>query len=458
VIVEGAGARSGVTWSVSPRLGNALRLPGGVSATFAVRYGHGGVLAGRGTSWDRYEAGKRVGYRDVGLAAAAAYEVRRSDGADGPDASLRVSVQPEYVITGDARLFASYRYEERTSPVARVRHELGVGWTHTPPRSAARASSASAARRCSSRLESAVQALGEEDAEASISWWREWIDIGLARSFAHQWKGELEASEGILKSSEDPMRRHRTATERGRWLVILALVVLNRNGVTHSEEVEMLLRAALVEAEASESAYVAVAARFLLGAALLWHDDRGEAQPELTAEARTELEQALADCEAAGEAVVRVSCLASLGFLHRLGGDREATRAYAQRTLEAATALEMPQYAGAAHGQLAWLAWRAGDYATCEREGQAALRNWQSGYSHPLQWVARLPLMAVWLREGKLDEALACVVPLLEPGRQRLPVPLAEALAATVGGDAEPEARRAALERVLLAAQQTRRL
>ena len=131
VIVEGAGARSGVTWSVSPRLGYALRLPGGVSATFAVRYGHGGVLAGRGTSWDRYEAGMRVGYRDVGLAASAAYEVRRSDGADGPDASLRVSVQPEYVLTGDARLFASYRYEERTSPVARVRHELGVGWTHT---------------------------------------------------------------------------------------------------------------------------------------------------------------------------------------------------------------------------------------------------------------------------------------------------------------------------------------
>ncbi len=307
-------------------------------------------------------------------------------------------------------------------------------------------------------LDSAEQALGEEDAEASIPWWREWIDIGLARSFAHQWKGELDASEGILRSLEDPMRRHGTATERGRWLVILAMVVLNRNGVTHSEEVEMLLRAALVEAEESESAYVAVAARFLLGAALLWHDDRGEAQTELTAEARTELEQALADCEAAGEAVVRVSCLASLGFLHRLGGDREATRAYALRTLEAATALEMPQYAGAAHGQLAWLAWRAGDYATCEREGQAALRNWQSGYSHPLQWVARLPLMAVWLREGKLDEALACVVPLLEPGRQRLPVPLAEALAATVGGDAQPEARRAALERVLLAAQQTRRL
>jgi hypothetical protein len=89
------------------------------------------VLAGSGTSWDRYEAGLKLAYRDLGFAAAAAYEVRRSDGAASPDASLEASVQPTYALGSDAMLFASYRYEERTSPVARARHELGVGWVHT---------------------------------------------------------------------------------------------------------------------------------------------------------------------------------------------------------------------------------------------------------------------------------------------------------------------------------------
>ena len=305
----------------------------------------------------------------------------------------------------------------------------------------------------------AEQTLGEERAQAGEAWWRERIDIGLARSFAHQWQGELDASERVLRSLEDPLRRYGTPVERGRWLVILAMVVTNRDGWVYSEEAVAMLRAALKEAEERATVTFGVAARFLLGASLLWHDERGDVQPERMAEARAHLEQALVECEAAGEVVIRVSCLASLGFMHRVTGDLEATRAFALRTLEAATALGMPEYAGAAHGNLAWLAWRSGDHATCEREGLAALTSWQSGWPHPLQWVARLPLMAVRLRQGRLDEALAYAAPLLEPGRQRLPVPLWEALAAAVqAGEDGPGTKRAALERVLVAAQEVRRL
>jgi hypothetical protein len=66
--------------------------------------------------------------------------------------------------------------------------------------------------------------------------------------------------------------------------------------------------------------------------------------------------------------------------------------------------------------------------------------------------------MALRLRQGRLDEALEFVAPLLEPGRQRLPGPLAEALSAALQVDARPEARRAVLERVVVAAEQARRL
>ena len=307
-------------------------------------------------------------------------------------------------------------------------------------------------------LASAEDALGPQSAGAGSAWWREWIDIGLARSFAHVWRGEWDATGRVLSSLEVPLRRHGTAVERGRLLVLQAFAVLGRDGHVHSDEAVGLLRAAMAEAEEADSESVGTAARFLLGFALLWHDDRGEVRAELEAEAQTQLEHALAACEASGDAVMRVSCLTSLSFVHRMAGNFDATRAYALRTLEAATALEMPQYVGAAHGQLAWLAWRAEDHGTCEREGEAALAWWRSGWPYPLQWNARLPLMAVRMRQGRLEAALACVAPLLEPNRQRLPELLTESLEAAAQADAGPEAREAALERVLVVAQATRRL
>lgn len=307
-------------------------------------------------------------------------------------------------------------------------------------------------------LASAEDALGPQSAGAGSAWWREWIDIGLARSFAHVWKGEWDATGRVLRGVEVPLRRHGTAVERGRLLVLQAFAVLGRDGHVYSDEAVALLRAALVEAEEADSESVGSAARFLLGFTLLWHDDRGEVRTELEAEAQAQLEQALAACEASGDAVMRVSCLTSLSFVHRLAGNLDGTRAYALRTLEAATALEMPQYVGAGHGQLAWLAWCAGDHGTCEREGEAALAWWRSGWPYPLQWNARLPLMGVRMRQGRLEAALACVAPLLEPNRQRLPELLTEALAAAAQADAGPGARAAALERVLVVAQEARRL
>ena len=307
-------------------------------------------------------------------------------------------------------------------------------------------------------LASAEDALGPESAATGTAWWREWIDIGLARSAAHVWKGEWDASAGVLRSRETPMRRYGTAVERGRLLVLQAFALLGRDGTTHSDEAVALLRAALAEVAEADSATVGNAARFMLGFALLWHDDRGAVRAELEAEARAQLERALAACEASGDAVLRVSCLTSLSFVHRLAEDRAATRACALRTLEAATALAMPQYVGAAHGQLAWLAWHDGDLTTCEREAEAALACWGEGWPYPLQWNARLPLMAVRLRQGRLDESLACVAPLLEPSRQRLPEALTEALEAAAEAGTAPEALAPALERVLVTAQQARRL
>ena len=293
-------------------------------------------------------------------------------------------------------------------------------------------------------FEAAEAELGPGDAGDGSAWWREWIDLGLARSDRLHWQREWDENERVLKRMETAVKRRGTALERGQVYARLGFAIFARGGFVHSDEAVARLRAALAEAEVANVAGLTIIAHFLLGFALLWQDDRSEAQ--------TQLDKSLAASELVGNAVMRVSCLTYLSFAHRLAGTRDATRAYADRALEAATALPMPEYAGAAHGQLAWLAWRGEDLATCEREGEAALACWRSGRWYPLQWSARLPLMAVRLRQGRHEEALACAAPLLEPDRQRLPNALTEALACALQAAGEPEVS-AALQRAVAVAE-----
>jgi hypothetical protein len=128
--VDGSGARGGVTWSVSPRVSYTIPWGQVSSASLVARYGHGGVASGTGTVWDRYEFGVRVGYLDLRVAAGAKYEVRREQGALDHEVSLEASVRTDYALSDDALLFASYAYDQNTSPVERVRHTLGFGWDH----------------------------------------------------------------------------------------------------------------------------------------------------------------------------------------------------------------------------------------------------------------------------------------------------------------------------------------
>ena len=296
----------------------------------------------------------------------------------------------------------------------------------------------------------AEEALGPQKAGAGVAWWQEWISIGLARSDGLYWQHAWDENARVLGRMEAAVKRHGTALERSQFLARLGFAVFGRGGFIHSDEAVAHLRAALAEAEEADVMSANITVRFLLGFALLWQDDRGEAQAQL--------EAALAASELVGDAVMRVNSLSYLGFAHRLEGNLAATRDYALRALEAATALAMPEYAGAAHGHLAWLAWRRGDLAAVEAEGEAALVCWQAGRAYPLQWSARLPLMAAQTRRERFEAAQACVAPLLEADRQRLPESLREALLRVARAEPGRERRQAALVRAIAVAEEVGRL
>ena len=297
---------------------------------------------------------------------------------------------------------------------------------------------------------SAEAALGSAETEAGEAWWREWIDVHRARSAMYYWQLAWRECERVLASMERAVMQHGTALQRCFYFLDLAnkdfaqrRFVVSAAGVTS-------YRAALAAAEESGCTTTIATARFGIGLAYLWYDDLEQAAEHLAA--------ALATSEATGNAVLRARCLTYLCFLHRKRGDAATTKRYTDESLRAARALTMPEYVGAAHAHLAWLAWRRRDHDACRHEGRAALASWATGQRYPLQWCARVPLLATSLAQDQPSDALAHAAALLEPDQQRLPDDLTEALACAVRAESDPGAATAALERAVELAAQARLL
>src|SRR4029077_13980326 len=123
-----------------------------------------------------------------------------------------------------------------------------------------------------------------------------------------------------------------------------------------------------------------------------------------------------------GDRSLQGRCLTYLTIIARQRGDVDRVQAYAKRSMDIAQASQMYDYIGAAHGNLAWLAWRAGDLTMVRSHGQAALESWRklpAGYI--CAWTARLRLIAAATAASNTAEAVEHARPLLDEWQQRPP-------------------------------------
>jgi tetratricopeptide (TPR) repeat protein len=142
-------------------------------------------------------------------------------------------------------------------------------------------------------------------------------------------------------------------------------------------------------------------------------------------EAEEHLQEALALAERTGHLVHRTWSLTQLCILYRRRSQTEATHEYALRCLQVAKSAQQLENAAVARGNLAWIAWREGNLAEAEEQGQAALELWQkSPFVYAFHWTARFPLLAVALDREEIPEALDHARALLDPQQQKLPEPL----------------------------------
>jgi len=240
----------------------------------------------------------------------------------------------------------------------------------------------------------------------------------------HYWQHQWLAMERLAQAAERAVHERGTALQRGRFLALLASMCFTRDGYTASRACLEYGEAALAAVEASDHLVGITDVRFQHGFMLLWSGDLEAAEEHMQA--------ALAACGRTGEAMLKARCLSYLCFLQRKRGHADALAAFAEQALALATELDMPEYVGAAHGQLAYVARRRGDLAGCERAANAALAAWSTGQRYFFQWSARFPLAAVHIERGRHHEALAEFRAMLEPTQQRLPSPLAAALEAAL--------------------------
>ena len=148
-------------------------------------------------------------------------------------------------------------------------------------------------------------------------------------------------------------------------------------------------------------------------------------------EAEERLRSSLEVAERSGDIILRACDLYCLVVAALRRNDNEAVHRIAHMSVEAGISHGWPEMASAAKGCLAWLAWQEGDGEGVLRVAGEAEDLWRMARG-PLimwKWTYLWPLVAVYVREGQIGQAVEAGCQMLEPSQQRLPDELEATLA-----------------------------
>jgi hypothetical protein len=147
---------------------------------------------------------------------------------------------------------------------------------------------------------------------------------------------------------------------------------------------------------------------------------------------------ALSLAEHSGDVSLKARCLTYLTVIARLQGNTQETQSRAEQSLAVATAVRMYDYIGAAHGNLAWVAWRGGEITSARRHSQEALEAWRRlPTNYMFEWLARWPLIALAIVDDNITEAVSHAVRLLDESQKRMPETLEPILEGAIRAEAK---------------------
>jgi DNA-binding SARP family transcriptional activator len=297
--------------------------------------------------------------------------------------------------------------------------------------------------------DAAEAALGSLSGETDETVWLCLAHINYERINVHYWLGHPDEMLQLIEQNRPIVELHGSKVQRAQLEQISTAALLRRERYRASSKALEHARAYLQILKEAGDTDGLPAAHFQVGFGLLWADELATAEEEIGT--------ALALAERTGDISLQGRCLTYLTVIARKQEQSERVRDYAERSLNVAIAAQMPDYSGAAHGNLAWLAWRNGELTVGRSHGQKALKAWQQlPTPYTFEWIGRWPMIGIALAEGNLVEASAHAQLLLDERQQRPPPALETALTAAVQGASigDHESVRTALEAAVAPAQE----
>lgn len=268
-----------------------------------------------------------------------------------------------------------------------------------------------------------------------------WVEIELERLNVFYWLGQTTEMLDLIESIEERFQHYPSKLQQGRLHQISAIGLLRHNRYSASLQAANHARAYLSVIQEMGESGALPAAHFQAGFTVLWATDDIDS-------AEREIDTALTLAERSGDISLKGRCLTYLTVISRLRGHVEQVQIRAGQSLEVATTVHMYDYIGAAHGNLAWIAWRSGDLAAVHVHGQEALEAWgHLPVNYMFEWIGRWPLIGLALGDDNLSEALSHSQVLLDKHQNRMPETIERSLEAAIHASGAGDL---ALSRVLL--------
>ncbi len=337
------------------------------------------------------------------------------------------------------------QYEEARSSYAKARFYLAPAESLTEARLCRKIGNTWSAQRIVDEAlreyNSAVAALAALawDTDAVVR--AEWLEIQIDRLWAQYLGNRISEMEITVQESRSLIERYGSLTQASEFYHCLVLMALRLHRYQVTDETSANAKLAWEAGLKSENPRITNIARFAVGFCRLWQGD--------PVEAKTQFELVLHLAEQIGDLERQVLGLTYLAVACRLLGQTDQVACYANQAMSAAAAAKIPNYLAIAQANLAWVAWRAHDWARAQQYAEQASQQWkelqQHAYVSPLLWLALWPLLGLALKHDQINEAVKCAQTMLDSSQQRLPCDLTillnEALAGWASGDA-PLARR----------------
>ncbi|HXW77975.1 MAG TPA: hypothetical protein VEJ84_00670, partial [Acidimicrobiales bacterium] len=258
-------------------------------------------------------------------------------------------------------------------------------------------------------------------------WTEVWLELMVeGRALLYVVRHDPEQAFAVLTAARPGLDRGRPSVHRTFYLLMtLQRVISNRWRVDDEDlaSIQLASAAAAEEADERELSWLAL----YIGWLLLCHDDLARAQEEL--------ERCLATGERHGDLGLQAWSLTRLSITALRRHDVEAVRDLAPRAVAACGEYAHPELVVAAKACLAWLAWqeqRYDDVLSLAAEVDKLYGTFR-GWAEPtaataafwgtleFKWVFLWPVLAVHLKAGSVDGAVAAGRQMLDPSQQRLP-------------------------------------